>query len=483
MGYSADFHRLGGRASGRVGVAAAAFVFGLSAVAIGANRASAAPVPKGTTVRAANATPVGHATGLGQALGADGTIRAHSGSYDAKGYRMMLDRQGTPHFVKADAPAPTTTASALSTAVTSADASWSDSFGPPGAPNAGVVDAVAVSGNDVYIGGSFATLSADALLPYNNVAVWDGHGWRSLGSGTANGTNGQVDAVAVMGNNVFFGGNFNSAGGQSAADIAEWNGTNWSALGSGMTDTTTSGTPIVKALKVVGTTLYAGGSFDDAGGVASPSLAAWNGTAWGAVGTGVLQCTFFDVPNHCYGTPNDGTVDSLAVSSTGSTLYVGGAFNFVGGQEYYGLAQWDGTAWSGIGGFGAINNGSVGPVFGMAVDAGTGTLYVGGTFDHIGITSTHTGGVAAASVAAWNGTAWSALGVGANNCSGCGNATVSTVAVRSGVVYVSGSFYGMGGDNARQIGQWNGAAWTAVGPGLDAPPSALAATVKLAMLS
>ena len=63
----------------------------------------------------------------------------------------------------------------------------------------------------------------------------------------------QVRALAAMGTNLYAGGNFSTAGGNSADGIAQWNGSGWSPLGPGL--------GYVYALAVMGTDLYAGGEF------------------------------------------------------------------------------------------------------------------------------------------------------------------------------------------------------------------------------
>ncbi|MBP7951227.1 MAG: hypothetical protein KA004_16370, partial [Verrucomicrobiales bacterium] len=50
------------------------------------------------------------------------------------------------------------------------------------------------------------------------------------------GMNGTVEALAVSGSDLYAGGNFTTAGGTSANRIAKWNGSAWSALGSGVND-------------------------------------------------------------------------------------------------------------------------------------------------------------------------------------------------------------------------------------------------------
>ena len=63
-----------------------------------------------------------------------------------------------------------------------------------------------------------------------------------------------------------------TAGGVAANYIAAWDGSSWSALGSGMDDD-------VSALAVSGSTLYAGGHFTTAGGVPANHIAAWDGSS------------------------------------------------------------------------------------------------------------------------------------------------------------------------------------------------------------
>jgi len=129
--------------------------------------------------------------------------------------------------------------------------------------------------------------------------------------------------------------------------------------------------------------LFAGGSFTQAGGVATGGLARWNGTSWSALG-GLLN----------------GTVHALAIfdDGTGAALYAGGAFNSVAGLPVSNVARWNGTSWS------ALGSGANGLVQALAVhDDGRGAaLYVGGGF-------TLAGGVAVTHVARWSAGGFEAL--------------------------------------------------------------------------
>jgi len=128
----------------------------------------------------------------------------------------------------------------------------------------GEVDALAVSGGDVYAGGGFTTAGG---IEVNGIAKWNGNGWSALGSGMGmGGSYAGVHALAVSGSNVYAGGYFTNAGGSAANYIAKWNGSSWSALGSGMRGGSFPGSPSVYALALSGSDLYAGGDFATAGG-------------------------------------------------------------------------------------------------------------------------------------------------------------------------------------------------------------------------
>jgi hypothetical protein len=309
------------------------------------------------------------------------------------------------------------------------------------------VSAFAVSSSNIYVGGSFST-AADGI-PANSIAKWNGSSWSALGSGMGgiiyaiqNGIliEPVVAALTVAGSNVYAGGLFGSAGGSPANSIAKWDGSSWSALGSGMGGG--NGFSSVYALTVLGGTLYAGGNFSTAGGNAANYIAQWDGSSWSALGSGMGG------GNGLYP-----YVNALAVS--GGRVYAGGAFFTAGGTVANYIAQWDGSSWSALG---SGLNGVVSALAGAGND-----LYVGGQF-------TSAGGVSATNVAKWDGANWSALGSGI----GGSNPWVSALLVSGGNLYVGGSFTNSGGSVANFVTKWDGTNWSALGSGLNDRVNALA---------
>ncbi|QKG53068.1 hypothetical protein [Hymenobacter sp. BRD67] len=208
--------------------------------------------------------------------------------------------------------------------------SWNALGGSPAGTQNGTngnVQVVAVSGTDVYVGGNFTTAGGTAA---NYVAKWNGSTWSSLGTGSANGVGSSVSALAVRGTNVYVGGSFSTAGGLPANAVAMWDGTTWNAMGTGVTTGNYPGNVLALALDPNGVNVYAGGSFVTAGGSTANNVAQWDGTTWSALGSGMGSSVY-----------------TLAVS--GSTLYAGGYFTTAGGTPANRIAQWDGTAWSALG--------------------------------------------------------------------------------------------------------------------------------------
>jgi Domain of unknown function (DUF5122) beta-propeller len=134
-------------------------------------------------------------------------------------------------------------------------------------------------------------------------------------------------------------------------------------------------------------------------------------------------------------------------------LVAGGGFTFAGAVETSFIAAWDGLAWSplGIGISGPYPAGYSSTV--NALTTYNGDLIAGGNFTTIaGVSGVNR-------VARWDGVAWSALGGGLND-------AVSSLTVFNGELIAGGSFINPGGVN--HVARWDGVAWSALGSGMDA---------------
>jgi hypothetical protein len=302
-------------------------------------------------------------------------------------------------------------------------------------------------GPALYAGGS---ISAAGDAQTSAIGRWNGDHWSSVGGGLGQPNVASVNALAVFddgsGSALYVGGFFSSAGNTPVMNIARWNGTSWSELGDGFDQA-------VQSLCVfddgTGPALYAGGFFTHSGTTSVSHIARWNGSSWDPIAPGAAGET-------------NGGVYSMAVydDGDGPALYVGGLFGIAGGVGTNRIARWNGTNFSTLGP--VLMNG----VTGMHVDAlrvfddGSGSaLYAGGSF-------TSAGGVAASSIAKFDGTGWSALGSGIDG--GVKN-VVSLTVFDDGAgpaLYAGGNFTSAGGTPAKNIAQWNGAGWSALGAGL-----------------
>jgi len=284
----------------------------------------------------------------------------------------------------------------------------------------GSIDALAIGPDGMlYASGSFSKAGG---VKANNIAKWNGSSWSALG----NGLDGPANALVVAPNGTLYAANLLDGA------ISKWNGSRWSAL------------PKVGLSQVLALAVAKDGTLYAAGEPNQNSLARnksnvrcvwkWNGTGWAPLGSGMAHSGHGLITK----------VFALAVAPDGG-LYAGGSFTRAGNVMTSGIAKWNGSAWSALGG-GIDARGSVRAL----TVASDGTLYAGGDFKLAG-------GVRANGIAKWNGYSWSALGPGLG-----ANAGVYGLAVTpKGVVYAGGFM------QKHFITKWNGAKWTAMGSGVD----------------
>lgn len=128
---------------------------------------------------------------------------------------------------------------------------------------------------DIIIAGDLNDYNSTNL---NHIARFDGTDWLPLGTGLSGGLfSGSVRCMVVYQNELYVGGSFSYAGGQSSKFIAKWDGTSWSDVGGSMTGTGYNG---VRDMVVHDNKLFVVGEFDEMGGITSNIVAMWNGATW-----------------------------------------------------------------------------------------------------------------------------------------------------------------------------------------------------------
>ena len=223
--------------------------------------------------------------------------------------------------------------------------------------------------NTLYVGGVFSTAND---ITVNNIALWQNNTWSALTDNTTgvSGTNNEIRSLAIdTNNNLYVGGNFDTAGGVAASRIARWNGNNWTALGSG-----TSG--FVQAIEIAEGFLYAGGNFNLAGNATVNRIARWNLTSatWEALGNGL-----------------SGSVNALAWD--GTYIYAGGDFETASNIENNNLIVNNIARWNTSEGWQALGTGTqvgvTNSINTLAYAEANNELAVGGTFNASGAIQTN----------------------------------------------------------------------------------------------
>ena len=182
-----------------------------------------------------------------------------------------------------------------------------------------VVNSIAISGGNIYVGGRFTTAGGVSV---NNIAMWNGSTWSALGTGVTGTGTIEVKSIAISGSNIYVGGIFAYAGAVSANNIAIYNSNTdlWSALGTGVTGSY----PMVDSIAISGSNIYVGGQFTTAGGLYVNNIAMIIGTTW------------YNIGNISGSSPY---VSSVAVDTV-NKMYAGGVFTTAGGVAVNNIAKY-----------------------------------------------------------------------------------------------------------------------------------------------
>ncbi|MBI5216030.1 MAG: hypothetical protein HY960_09770 [Ignavibacteriae bacterium] len=224
------------------------------------------------------------------------------------------------------------------------------------------------------------------------------------------------------GENLFAGGSFDYAGGKVAKYFAHFDAEKWSAVTSSVNDR-------ILAMASFNGELYVGGVFTKAGDTAASYIARWDGSTWNKVGDGF-----------------NGRVFALKVYN--GELYAGGLFTQTetGSATFNYVARWNGSQWRPVG------SGFSYAVY--ALEEYKGDLIAAGEFSRAGTELVNR-------IAKWDGEAWSRLDLGLDR-------KVLALAVYNEELFAGGLFQTAGSDEAKYIASWNGSRWMSVGDGFDA---------------
>jgi hypothetical protein len=321
----------------------------------------------------------------------------------------------------------------------------------------------------LLVGGEFT--DAGGKPAADKLASWNGSTWSSVGNASDQ-LNGGVFAIAYANGKTYAGGSFTDAGGDQNADfLAVWDGQTWAPFCGGAQHPFNGN---VKALQIVGSTLYVGGEFQDGAGLASADYL----VACDLSNNGAPSST---VPDEAHAFM--GSVYALTADSNGG-LYAGGVFidlalNSAADKVAY-LPR--GRTWQPVG--------ATSRPCGCAVDDNVRSLTATGTDVYVGTDAKNVAEIPQAdNVARWDGTAWHAVGAGASGADGWFPAGTSIDALTSfdSKLFAGGTFQNAGGDpTADYVAVYDGAAWHPVGSNgagdgaLPAKASALAVFDRLA---
>ncbi|MCB1640751.1 MAG: hypothetical protein KDI37_03395, partial [Xanthomonadales bacterium] len=358
------------------------------------------------------------------------------------------------------------------------------------------VNALAIHDGKLIAGGFFFSSGGTTPVQGYHLLSWNlsAEHWETVDSQLGSGAGGAVSAIATDGPDVLLGGGFGFLGPPEAPTRAYRFGIWRSDLNLWEGSDAGEGQPLIGGageLTELNGTIYAIGSFGQAGDVPVKSLAQWNGSTWDRVGTvdneGGFELTAIHAfqgkiylsgrfsadsgPGLLSGVrlvswdPASGDWQSIgefgndppedfpliyAIKSIGDDLYVGGYFRNVTDQQgtvntSY-LARWNVTTgqWSPVGNDGEGVSQFVSSMVAVGTD-----LYVGGSFAEVNLGSSP---VTAHGVARWDGSQWHSL----TDSTGEGTSGVYSLASDGDFLYVGGRFTAVAGVNlpALRVARW-----------------------------
>lgn len=342
---------------------------------------------------------------------------------------------------------------------------------PLGLGISGTVRSLCVIGDTLYVGGSFTSAGG---IPANNVAAWNGSHWSALGPGLTISTSvtPEVRALVEFNGRLFAGGLFTRSGTAIVSSFASWTGTDWKQEVSGLGN--------LRALRVYKGLLYAGG---DSSSGTSVGIRSWDGSTWSTVAGGLYQAAGYAEANALFefqgrlivagNFTRAGTVETnsvaawdgtawaafgsgvpvagdklLAVADFDNQLVVAGFFSS-GVPAARSIAMWNGDRWAGVGhGMYALSQ----PTQATSFCTWNGDLVMGGFFAAVG-------NATSSNVAVRRNGQWQSLGIGLP--SGASNRAIECVASYGNLLVAGGTTF-----NRTSLAAWDGQAWSPLGGGI-----------------
>lgn len=287
-----------------------------------------------------------------------------------------------------------------------------------------------LANGDVIMTGTF--YSVDDVVT-GRIARYDGNSWQSLGYGNAAVNDLIADLLPLDGDQFVISGQFQTVRGLPALRIALWDGTDWKVMGPGFSN----GSALSMA-RLPGGEVVVGGTMTASGSNSVANLARWDGVQWTRFAGGA-----------------NGSVTKLRVLANGDLLAVG-TFTSIGGQAGSGgvpapgIARWDGSNWTAVGG------GGLGLTVVDVTELPNGDLvFAGSAQQATGYQSNY--------IAVWDGSAWSGIGNGLD-----GPAAGLAYVPQTGELVVGGAFRTVDNEPSAQVARFASAcpaAAVAVGTG------------------
>jgi len=261
------------------------------------------------------------------------------------------------------------------------------------------------------------------------------------------GANHFVSDVYAFEELLYVGGRFSQVGSLNTSGVAAWDGTGWSAMGSGLSGGQL-GLPQGNAFSAFQGSLYLSGNFFQAGDATALNIAKWDGIAWEGLGDG------------------PGSFGPSTLCVYGGNLYMGGQFNGGGASPFINLTGFDGTNFFSLS-WPEEQFSSV-----QTLVEYDGNLVVGGYFGN-------TPGGNGRSVAFFDGSTWTNPHVPLTSFSR--GPSISSSVVYNGELYIGGLFTSESDPDLTGIARWDGTSWQPVGKGMrtypDEQPGVFAMTV------